>query len=260
MTNKTYPKLPLPTGEPPKTVLPEGSPLPKPPDDPEEPFVRKMYGSNMSYDNRPMSAIVKSVSEKTKINPSLLLSSAMQEGMNQAITHPDEVSEAYVNSKDIDHNAFPVDGFYNYGLDRFGDNYQRLKKYLPEGFEQRFKPFKAINEKKEPITTAAFDTNESALIAKSAMLKDAQVQIEEYAKKKGITIPEEDKDYFVLSAYNGGIGNGKSILDEYAKAKDKRKFIDEGQTTKKQVHSNISPRLKRMKLIQRILSETNAPN
>lgn len=261
MTTKTYNQSSTPTGEPKKEPLPIGSPSPPLPEkDPDEDFIRQVYGHKLNYDNKPISEIIKSVSRQTSINPALLFSSALQEGMNYAVTRPDEVSDAYVTAtehNEIDESKYPVDGFYNYGLDRFGDNYQRLKKYLPEGFDQKFKVFKAKNEKDEDINTAAFDTNESALIAKTAMLKDAQAQIEDYAKKKGITIPDEDKYYFVLAAYNSGVGKGKTILDEYAKSKDKRKFLDEGLTTKKQVHANISPRLKRMKWLTQLFSETN---
>lgn len=252
MTTQTYPE-PLPVGSPPPQ-LPEK--------DPEEDFIRQLYNSKINYDNRPVSDLIKSVAQKTSINPSLLFSSAIQEGLNYAVTRPDEISEAYGIASDageIDGNTFPVDGFYNYGLDRFGEDYSRLKKYLPEGFEQRFKPFKAKNEKGESITTAAFQTNEDALIAKSAVLKHTQEQIDSYAKKKGFVIPEEDKDYFVLAAYNSGIGRGKTILDEYIKAKDKRKFIDEGLTTKKEVHNNIAPRLKRMRFLTQLMSEQTQP-
>lgn len=265
MTIKNYiPQTPLPSTEPGVEPLPVGSPLPKKPliEDPEAPFIRKMYGSQMNFDKRAVSDIVKSAAQKSGVRPELLFSSAIQEGMNYAITRPDDASEAYVKAledKSIDAKAFPVDGFYNYGLDRFGENYARLKKYLPAGFEQRFKTFKAKNEKNEDISPAAFASNEDALIAKAAMLKDVQAQIEDYAKKKGIVIADEDKDYFVLASYNGGLRNGKTILEEYAKAKDKRKFLDAGETTRKEVHKNIGPRLKRMKFLKELLAENEPP-
>jgi hypothetical protein len=252
MTTKTYNlhgEEPLPIGSPP--------PVPKP--DPEEDFIRQLYGSKLQFDNKPLSEILLSASQKAQINPSLLLSSAIQEGMNYAVTRPDEVSEAYLNAgkTGLDTNAYPVDGFYNYGLDRFGDDYNRLKKYLPEGFDQRFKTFKAKNEKGEDITTAAFMSNEDALIAKSSFLKDAQSQIDQYSKRKKINIDDADKDYFVLAAYNGGIGNAKTMLDQYAKAKDRKKFISEGGTTKKEIHKNISGRLKRLPFLNQLISGTN---
>lgn len=230
----------------------------KPKKDPEEDILRKMYQQKMSFDNRNVSDVVKSAATKSGIDPALLFSSAFQEGMNLAISKPDEISEAYLNSG-VDSNAYPVDGFYNYGLDRFGDDYNRLKKYLPEGFDQRFKTFKAKNEKGQDVTTAAFINNEDALIAKAAVMKDVESQLDNYAKKKGVTINPEDRPYFILASYNGGLGNGKTMLDEYSKAKDKRKFIDEGLTTRKGVHKNILPRLSRVKLINQLISEQTQP-
>lgn len=257
MTTKDYniPKPVIPQTEP----IPVGSPPPPLPEkDPEEDIIRQMYSQNIQFDNKPVSEIIRSVSEKSGINPSLLFSSALQEGMNLAINKPDEISEAYtnaINRQEVDPHTYPVDGFYNYGLDRFGDDYSRLKKYLPEGFETRFKTFKAKNEKGESITTAAFQNNEDALIAKSAVMKDIQQRLDDYAIKRKIKIEDADKDYFVLAAFNGGLGNAKTMLDQYSKAKNKRQFIERGETTRKGVHQNIIPRLQRMKLVSQILSE-----
>jgi hypothetical protein len=227
----------------------------KPPSgDPEEEAIRKMYRQKLRFDNRGVNDVIKSAALKGGVDPSLLFSSAFQEGMNLAISKPDEISQSYLDAK-VDESKFPVDGFYNYGLDWFGGDYPRLKKYLPEGFDQRFTVFKAKNEKGKEVPTAAFVDNESALLAKAAVIRDVQEQLNAYAKKKGITIAPEDMNYFTLGAYNSGIGNGKSMMDEYAKAQDKRKFIDEGETTKKEVHNNISPRLKRLSFINKLIAE-----
>jgi hypothetical protein len=178
--------------------------------------------------------------------------------MNKAIIDPDAVSEAFINAEQkqkLDTKSFPVDGYFSYGLDTFGDKYEKLKKYLPEGFDKRFKPFKAKNEKGETVTTAAFMTNEDALIAKSAMLKDISDKITEYAKQKKVIIYPEDMDYFTLAGYNGGLLNAKEMMNQYAKAKDKKGFIERGETSKKDVHKNIIGRLKRMKLANELFNE-----
>lgn len=226
--------------------------------------LKQSYNKVMTFDNKPAIEIVRTVGEKSGVDPALLFSSAYQEGMNKAILKPDEVSEAYLNAQEkegLDTNKYPVDGFYNYGLDTFGDQYERLKKYLPEGFEERFKTFKGKNEKNETITTAAFMTNEDALLAKTAFIKDIQDQIKTYSEQNNIQIDPADINYFTLAAYNGGVGRAKTMLKEYAAAKDKRKFIDLGGTTKKEIHQNISPRLKRMKLINELLNpQTPATN
>lgn len=216
----------------------------------------------MPFDNKNTIDIVRSAASRAKVNPSLLFSSAFQEGMNKAVFKPDEVSEAYINAEKagLDTKTYPVDGFYNYGLDRFGEEYHRLKKYLPEGFESRFKPYKAKNEKGEEVTTSAFISNEDALLAKAAIIKDLQARIDEYAAKHKIQIDDADRDYFTLAAYNGGFENGKLMLNEYAKAKNKREFVDLGQTTRQAVHRNVSPRIKRMQTVNELFADVSTAN
>lgn len=244
---------PPPITEPPVLV-------PPPPVNAPYDFDAEMKGAYkhvMAFDNKPAIEIARSAATKSGVNPSLLFSSAYQEGMNKAILDPDSVSEAFYNAekKGLDTKTFPVDGYYNYGLDTFGDKYQRLKKYLPEGFEKRFKTFDATNEQNSPVKTAAFMTNEDALVAKGAMLRDINDTLAQFAKDKKINIAPEDMDYFTLAAYNGGEGNAKTMLQEYAKAKDKKSFIEKGETTRKGVHKNIIGRLQRMKLAQSLFDE-----
>ncbi len=214
-----------------------------------------LYNRPLRYDNnQPASQIVNSAAKKMGVNPSLLFSSSFQEGMNKAIAKPDEVSEAYLNANSKgDLKDYPVDGFYNYGLDTFGQKLDRIKKYLPAGFEQQYKVYDAQNEKNMPIKTVAFKNNEAALIAKSAMLKDVADTVDSMAVKKGIKLDDKARNYFTLAAYNGGEGNANQMMDEYLKAKDKNDFIDNGRTTRQGVHKNISPRLKRMQLADELL-------
>lgn len=229
----------------------------KPKTDPFEIELKKGIKMNMPYDNIPTIQVVKNAATKAGVSPSLLLSSAFQEGMNKALFRPDDVSEAFINAEKsgLDTKNFPVDGYYNYGLDTFGNRYNDLKKYLPEGFDQRFKTFDAINEKGEKMKTAAFKTNEDALIAKAAMFKQSQDYVNNYAKSKNISISPDDLNYFVLAMYNGGEKNADMMMDQYAKAKDKKAFIEKGETTRKGIHNNIMPRLQRLKLIDKLMNE-----
>jgi len=223
------------------------------PGDPIEEEMKSLSGRNFTYDNRPVSDVVKSAASKVGVNPALLYSSAFQEGMNKSIVHPDEVSEAYVTAKMG--NDFPVDGFYNYGLDKFGDRYKDLKQYLPANFENEFKLYPAKNEKGQPIQTAAFKNNEDALMATGAFMKAEQNRVSDYAKSKGVDLNDKALNYFTLASYNGGFNeNAKHMIDEYAKADDKDKFIDSGATSRKGVHKNIYPRLQRMQLADELLN------
>lgn len=155
------------------------------------------------------------------ISPSLLYSSSMEEGMGLGIHKPDNVSEAYAMwaEKDKDASKYPVDGFYNYGLDTFGNIYEDLLKkgYLPEGFDKKFKVFEAINEKNESVKPAAFISNADALTAKAAMIKDVSNQLENYLVKNKITLDDKGKEFFTLAGYNGGVGNMQKMIASYNK-------------------------------------------
>jgi hypothetical protein len=210
----------------------------------------------MYYDDKTPTQLVKNASAKVGISPKLLYSSAWIEGMNKASIRPDLGSEAYkaaAESGKFNENDFPVDGFYNYGIDTFGENYNRLEKYLPKDFKNKFKLFlgeqeltkaekKAGKKHGKIVNTAAFSSNEDALVAKAAFLKAEQDNVNSYAKEKGIDLDEDAKDYFTMAAYNTGFGNAKKMLEEYFKSKDKKSFIEKGETSFKGVHRNISKR------------------
>jgi hypothetical protein len=246
--------LDIMTEDPDKKKKSKLAPVKKPFDFGDE--MKAGYKTKLKYDNnRGVDEVILSAAQKGKIDPAMLMTSAWVEGLNKASARPDEVSEAYENAvkKDQSIRQFPVDGFYNYGLDTFGQNYAGLKKHLPEGFDQRFKLYEALNEKGQKIQTAAFKTNEDALIAKSAFLNMEGENVANYAKKKGIQLDDKAKRYFTLASYNGGFGNARTMLDEYATAKDKNAFIDKGLTSRGGVHKNISPRMAKMQLANELL-------
>jgi hypothetical protein len=98
-------------------------------DNPLAQEMKVLYKKNLPYDNRPAVDVVRSAASKIGVNPALLFSSAFQEGMNKAIAKPDMISDAYFTAnKKGALQGYDVDGFYNYGLDTFGDQYGRLKK------------------------------------------------------------------------------------------------------------------------------------
>lgn len=229
---------------------------PEDPKDPKNPFAKEMRilaKRKLNYDNRSAVDLARDASKASGVNPALLLSSSFQEGLNKAIAHPDEVSEAYVNAKVP--ADFPVDGFYNYGIDKFSDYLPRIQKYLPEGFDQRYKIYPAKNEINEDINTVAFRSNADALTVKAAILRDAMDEIGKYATEKGVELDDTAKNYFTLARYNARPESFQLMMDEYSKAKDKKAFIEKGETSKKKIHGNIYPRLENMIVAQNLLDE-----
>jgi len=236
--------------------------------------LRAGYNKKLNYDNLPVGEVVKQAAREGKIDPSELLTSAWVEGLNEAAINPSAVSEAYMNAIEgrlsgkkkglpvtgvqnrLDTKNFPVDGFYNYGLDTFGQNYEALKKHLPQGFENRFQLYDAINERGDKVRTAAFKTNKDALVAKAAFMNMEKEKASNYAKKKyGVDLDDKAKKYFTMAAFNGGPGAATAMIDEYVKAKDKNAFIDKGETKYLggKVHRNISPRMKMLSVANELL-------
>ena len=86
------------------------------------------------------------------LDPALLYSSAMEEGMSGL--YPDK-------NKQVDYSGnekFPVNGFANFGLDTFSDAYEGLVKrgYLPADFSKNFTKRVQENEKGQKVNSADF--------------------------------------------------------------------------------------------------------
>lgn len=217
----------------------------------EKALIDKLLSSTVKYDNKRASEIILNVSKKTGISPEFLSASALQEGMNLAISKPDEVSEAYINAKVG--NDYPVDGFYNYGLDSFSEIFPRLseKGYLPKDFN--YKEYKALNEKNKEVRTAAFKTNEDALTAKAAMIRDMMDNVKAEASKKGVQLTDDELRYFTLANYNGGLGSVKAMIDEMKSGgSNVSDYIKNGSKVKYQVHKNVSDRMDKMEYLSEV--------
>jgi len=188
---------------------------------------RYNWGSKLdtSFQNGPGGNVREAVynaANQNKINPALLYSSAMEEGMSGRVDKKSAqtASEAYVNwaakNKDIS-NKYPIDSFYNYGLDQFANQVPILQKkgYLPKDFNNNFTTFDATNEKNQKVKAAAFNSDANALVAKSAMMRQSQDQLDEYVKKTGVKLSPKQKDFFLLANYNAGEGNMQKMLKSY---------------------------------------------
>lgn len=185
---------------------------------------REQWGEYLSkklpFSKKPVKDVVYSLSNQYGISPQVLYTSSMEEGLRLGIDNPDNISEAYLNfSKKSPDQAqrYPVDGFYNYGLDTFGDRYEGLiaNGYLPKDFESNFTPYEALNEKNEKVRTAAFINEETALQAKAALLKELRDNVSSYAKSRKVNLSPRQLDFFTVSAYNAGEGNARKMMGSY---------------------------------------------
>lgn len=206
----------------------------------------------MPFDKRPVKVLVKEAAVQAGISPEFLHKSAYQEGMNKMLVDPSGASQAWENAykKDISLGNYRVDGFYNYGLDTFGNpgyaESLQAKGYLPKGFEKKYKVYQAMNDsKKNPqiVNTAAFVDNKSALMAKAAMLRDGQDHVDQFAASHKLKLTPKERAYFTGAYYNGGPGGMRQVMNQYMLSKDKAGFIDKGLTTRKDIHSHVYPRV-----------------
>lgn len=204
---------------------------------------------------------ITNASKTTGVDPSLLYSSAMEEGLGYALSRPDETSEAYYmwseKNKDLA-KKYQVDGFYNYGLDRFGEagvmESLQKKGYLPKDFKDKFTVYDAYNEKKERIKTAAFLSDQDALTAKAAMLRDTQDQLNAYVTKKNYKLTPEQMDFFALAGYNSGLGNMQKMIESYNQKdylKD-NKFLDPSfkPASYMPIYTNVQRRLQNRNILK----------
>lgn len=222
-------------------------------EDPEKKETKRLLGKTMKYDNKRAIDVISSVAKKTGLSPSFIGASAFQEGMNEAVYSPNTRSEAYFNAG-INESEWPVDGFYAYGLDTFGQMADTLKKkgYLPK--EVQYKTYKAKNEKNQDITTAAFKTNEDALTAKAAYMKYFQDNVKDYASKKKLSLSPDQLEYITMAGYNAGLGNTNKLLDEMAAANNPN-YLKEREAKGGWLKKNIEPRTKKKQWIDEFIKE-----
>lgn len=100
-----------------------------------------------------------------------------------------------------------------------------------------------IPDMKQSAHTAAFKDDASAYYAKAAFLRSEQDNLINYAKQKGYKLTPEETNFFTMAAYNGGSGNGKSMLDFYGQQKQlgNNGFL-KIRANKGQIYDNVMPR------------------
>jgi hypothetical protein len=169
-----------------------------------------------------------------------------------------------IKTKLTGNDQYPVAGSANFGLDNFAGMYPEFVKrgYLKDDFKNNFIPYKSDNPN-ETQNSASFKSVADALKAKAAYMKYEYDEIDNYAKKKGITLTPEQRDFFASARYNSGT-HSQELLDAYNKAgalKDnsflnkmpsvnvpfmyqgKQLSPEAAQKLHKQIYGNVIPRL-----------------
>jgi len=166
------------------------------------------------FDTETPKQMATEAGKKLGIDPALLYSSAMYEGMSGLWKDKDGNIDLSGDPK------FPVSGYQNFGLDTFSDAFPGLVKkgYLSPDFQQNFnkRVIPALEgDNKTAVNSADFKDAKSAMMAKAAMIKDNYDDIDSYAKQRKITLSPKARDFFALVDYNGGSGTGHQMLNDY---------------------------------------------
>jgi hypothetical protein len=166
------------------------------------------------WDKETPKQMVTAAVDKLGIDPALLYTSAMHEGMSGLWGDKDNNIVTSGNDK------FQVSGYNSFGLDTFSDAFPGLVKkgYLPADFQNNF--IKRVippqeGDNKTAVNSADFKDTKSALMAKAAMMKMEYDDIDSYAKQRKITLSPKARDFFALVDYNGGEGTGHQMLNDY---------------------------------------------
>lgn len=149
--------------------------------------------------------------KSTGIDPALIYTSSMVEGASGLFPNK-EGKVRYGDDKD-----YPVQGSA-FGLNQFYDRIPEMiqKGYLPKNFDyKKYVPSEDEKTNNPNVTTnsALFRTANDAMLAHAARLKLDYDEIDDYAKKQGISISPAARDFFALAHFNSGLG--KQMLKKY---------------------------------------------
>jgi hypothetical protein len=203
------------------------------------------------------------------LDPALFYASSMIEGQGGLYVGAakDEKGNPAYRGYTGDKN-FPVSGLWGFGLDSFQDYYPTLKKkgYLSDDFDKEFTIWEPEGGPLGPDAdpeSVMFRSTDAGVKAKAAMMRAFYDETEDYAKKKGIDLTPEQRDFFGLAHFNSGT-HGYELLEAYQKAgllkggklpekmpnidipfKYKGKPMSKAEADKlhKQIYNNVAPRL-----------------
>lgn len=173
---------------------------------------------------RTGSATAKEISAKAAgkygLDPALLYSSAMEEGMSGLFKDKSGIDTKHRKPSDFGYQdyygdkEYPIEGKENFGLNTFADRFPDLVKkgYLSADFA---KNFRGAKNETGGFLRNDFKSVDAAMQAKAAIMKYHYDDIDSYAAHRGIKLSPKARDFFALAEYNGGEGTGHQMLNDY---------------------------------------------
>lgn len=210
-------------------------------------------------------------SKRTGIDPGLLYTSAMEEGMKLALSGKDTGvrREGFVDYQKNNPKAkeYPIDGGYYYGLNTFGDKYGKTIKVsnLPKGFKYTPYPQKGTDGS-VAFNSAAFRTHEDAISAKAAQMKQVEEAMNYKLRDAKIDLSPEARKFFDMVGYNMGEEKTIEMIRSYQQKgylKDDR-FLDSKfqPASWKEPYTNVQRRYQNYRILneQGYFKDYNTPN
>jgi hypothetical protein len=175
--------------------------------------IDRVYHWNGYVDDQREANVVRIIENAAKLNslvPSYLCTIAIGEGFGLWID--DNYGPKTVN---VD-NA--IDGFEYLGLDHFGADFNRTKKYLPKGYNKgdEYEDSNAVNEHGQEVKSGKFKNVKSGLQALSATLALRKQLFYNNSKQfgylKALGKPNSEQEAFWIYVYFQGEGRAKGYL------------------------------------------------
>lgn len=150
------------------------------------------------------------------LDPAMFYASTAEEGMTGLI--PDKNGNkvtGYPSHVDLD-GKYPVDGFTNFGLDHFHDQFKELVKrgYLPKDFDYQKATIKNP-ENGEVVNSGNFKSIEDATKAKAAFVRMEKDNLDGWSKTNSVKLSPAANQFFTFMAYNGGPGTAHKLIKYY---------------------------------------------
>lgn len=179
---------------------------------------RKVYrwlGYANSPNEKPFADLVNSIAKTLGVFPSYFYTIAIGEGLGKKYlditTNFDSNGNVIIDKR--------MSGLIHFGLDDFGDDYSRIKKYLPSDYNKGDEFEDAVGSRpddfgRKVVNTAFFKDLESGLEGFGAILVHRRDLFLKHAKEFGYKSPNEDQTAYWNYCYFQGEGRAKRYLED----------------------------------------------
>ncbi|MBC9795071.1 hypothetical protein [Sinomicrobium weinanense] len=184
--------------------------------------LREKYGVDKVYEwagyadeprEKPLVDAVEHVAKELNFAPSYLYTIAIGEGLG--VTYADILANY---KDDVLKTDVSIDGYQSLGVDDFSSDFPRVKKYLPEDYNEgdEYTSKQIVRNEwggETVVNSATFDGLKNALYGFGAILLHRRDRFLEHKREFKYGIPTEDQSAFWTYVYFQGEGTGRKYLE-----------------------------------------------